>query len=55
MTVLKIVCMYCGKEVGEKDGEGQVRRMVSVASVGWNAFQVNLTPEKEGDLERMAD
>lgn len=22
-TVLKLICMLCGKEVGEKDGEGQ--------------------------------
>ncbi|MBA7607533.1 hypothetical protein ES703_14692 [subsurface metagenome] len=35
MTVLKIVCMYCGENMGEKDGEGVEGTSHSICRKCW--------------------
>ena len=34
-TILKIVCMWCGREMGEKDGEGVEGTSHSICEACW--------------------
>ena len=49
MTVLKIFCMYCNKEIGEKDGEGVEGVTASIYEECWAKHFPGVPYPREGD------
>ena len=52
MTILKVVCMWCRKAMGEKDGEGQEGLSHSICEECWKKYYPEWPYPKEVENER---